>query len=294
MQELISEKWSILPDISDNGYKVGEFIINNLRDIKHLRYGCVYQDKNDTFLLLKEENVDVSELEFIEDCDVENTKIYYGYIPQFIIAKKMIEKSRTYISWRMENSLFTLIQTNSHIDSNILSLSDMTQNEKMMKIFKNIIHTDKSFGHLAYFRMIENMPREIQEFKLVTLYTTFSYIEQDTKEIMIVLKGNFIHETDTNVFVNLEMGFSYAFSEKFNEFSQNFKKENEIYESKNYDEIIEYSYINPDEKFYVKCNNNETSIEFKDNIQTIIAKVVENMKEYSCVEETLILGQSRR
>ena len=285
---------SKLPDISDEEYKVEEFIINNLSDIKHLRYGCVYQNGNDRFLLLKEENADISELEFLENCDAENIKIYYGHIPPYILAKNMIETSRTYISWRRDDSLFTLIQTNSNIDQNIPSLSDMTQNEKLMEIFKIIINSKKHFGNLAYFKMIENMPNEIHEFKLATLYTTFSYIAQDQKEIMIVLKGNFMHETDTNVFINIEMGFSYAFSERFNEFSQKFKKQNEIYESRNHDDIIEYSYINPDEKFYVKCNNNETSIEFKDSIQNIIAEVIENMKEYSCVEETLILGQSRR
>ena len=35
-QELISEKWSCLQDISDRGYKVEEFIIHNLKNMKKL------------------------------------------------------------------------------------------------------------------------------------------------------------------------------------------------------------------------------------------------------------------
>ena len=294
MPNLISKKLESLPDISDKAYKVEEFVINNIIDLNHLRYGCVYQNGNDTYLLIKEENVDFSDFEFLENQKIEDIKIYYGYVPSFILAKRIIETSRTYISWIQKNNIFTLIQTKGTIGQSIPSLTNIIQNEKLMTLFKIIVNNKQDFGNLAYFKLIENIPNEIQDFKLTTLYTTFTYISNEPKDIMIILKGNFVHETHKNVFVNLEMGFSYAFSEKFEEFSNDFKKQNEIYESKNQDGIIEYSYLDSNEKFYIKCSNNETSVEFKNNMQTIMSDVVETMKDYSCVEETLMLGQSKR
>ncbi|NOQ56336.1 MAG: hypothetical protein GQ477_06050 [Nanohaloarchaea archaeon] len=293
MQELISEKLSSLPDISNKDYKVEEFIINNLKDIKQLRYGCVYKNGDSRFLLFKEENAEVSELEFLETRKFNNIQIYYGYNLTFLLAKNMIEMSRNYISWIEDKNIFTLIQTQNNVEQNILSLNDMLQNDKLMNIFNIIIKTKTCFGKLACFKIIENIPNEMQVFKLITTYILFSHTSKDPKDIIVILKGNFVHEKQKKVFVNIEMGFSYAFSEKFEEFSKNFKKQKEIYESKKQDKTIEYSYIDPDKKFYIRCGNNETSCEFKDRILNIMTEIVENMKEYSCIEETLIFSQSR-
>ncbi|NOQ55719.1 MAG: hypothetical protein GQ477_02830 [Nanohaloarchaea archaeon] len=294
MQKFISEKLSCLPDISDKDYKVEEFIIHNLKNMKKLCYGCVYQNGNERFLLLKEENANISEFVYLDNSEFKNIPIYYGHIPSFLLAKNMIETSRNYVSWIQDKEIFTLIHIRHKVEQDIQSLNDMLKNDKLINIFNIITDAKNCFGTLAYFKVIENIPTTIQKFKLETLYFIFTYESNNPKNIMILLKSNFSHKEQNEVFVNIEMGFSYMFSESFEEFSENFKKQKEIYESKNQDNIIEYLYIDSDEKFYIKCSNNETSLKFKNDVLSIMTYITENMKGYSCVEETMLLGKSRR
>lgn len=294
MHKIISKKLSSLPDISSNNYKVEEFVISNIIDYTPQCYGCVYLKGNDRFLLIKEDNADVSEFEFLENQKVDEIKAYYGYMPTFLLAKKIIETSRNYISWKNEKTIFTVIQTNGAVNECLLSLNDMTQNNVLMDIFKTIANSKKHFGNLAYFRMIEYFPYKTNNFQTTTLYLIFSYLSSNPKDIMIVLRGNLMHKKHNNAFINIEIGFSYAFSENFDRFEKSFKKQNKIYGAKNQENIVEYAYINSQDKFYIRCANNDTSLEFKKEILDSIRKVILNLKEYSCIEETIMLGRLRQ
>ncbi len=289
----IPKKLAELPQISDKGYKIEEFIYNNYGENHSLRYGCVYKKENEKYLFLKEENKDLNCLDFLENTKIRNLKVYYGHIPSFPLARNIIEASRIYFSWLKDGVIHTLVKLGNVPDASLPSISDVICNSPLVQTFDYITGSKKNVGNLPFFDLIKYAPKEFSSFRLTTLYLVFSYFSNDLKEILVVLRGNYMREKQENVFINSEMGFSYEFSEKFFSLCKDFKKENEVYEIKT-NNICECSYINPKEKFYIKCKNNETSVEFKDEIKNIISELLKQMKKYSCVEETLKLSTLRK
>ena len=290
----IPKKLAELPQLSDKGYKIEEFIYNNYGKNYPLRYGCVYKKENEKYLFLKEENKDLDCLDFLENAKIGSTKVYYGYVPSFPLAKNMIEASRIYFSWLTDDMLFTLVKLGNASDAPLLSISDVMGNNSLVQIFNCLISSKKNVGNLPFFDLIRHVPLELSSFRLATSYLIFSYFTaNDPKEILVILRGNYQHKKQENAFINVELGFSYEFSEKFLSICKDFKKENEIYENKTKD-ISKCSYINPKEKFYITCKNNETSFEFKDEVENIAKELLKQMKNYSCVEETLKLSTRKR
>lgn len=298
MHEKISKKLSQLPDISKEGYKVEEFVYNSYGKTngrnQPVRYGCVYKNNdNEKYFLFKEENADISSMDFLENCQINGTKVYYGYIPSYPLVKNMIESSRIYLSWIKDSTIFTLIKTDVANISDLLSLSDIFKNQSLIKVFNTVINSKKCFGYIPFFEMIKCVPSKIMQYRLTTVYLIFSYFTEDPKEVLLIFRGNYLHEKHENVFINVEFGFSYEFSREFVSFCKNFKKQDKLYENKS-ENVNECLYVNPGEKFYVKCKNNETSIEFKGEIEKVAKKIIEKMRDYSCTKETIKLGSLKR
>ena len=288
IHEKISQSLSKLPDISKENCKVEEFIYKTDSKNNSKIYGCVYADEDKRYMLLKEENANFDSFAFLENYQMNGIKMYYGYIPSFPLAKNIIGTSRTYISWIKDDVIFTLIKIQQTESPILTSLSDVLKDKSFMLVLNSIIDSNMCFGYLPFFEMIKYMPQKIERYKLTTLYLIFSYFTKDPKDILVNIKGNYLHEESENAFINVELGFSYSFSESFQSFCDDFKKVKEICENKtkNY---CACSYINPTERFYIKCKNNETSIEFKDEIEKVTKEIVKKMNNYSCIEETMRL-----
>ena len=288
----ISQSLSKLPDISKETFKVEEFIYKTDSKNNSKICGCVYADEYKRYMLLKEENANRDSFAFLENHQMNGIKMYYGYTPSFLLAKNIIESSRTYISWIKDDAIFTLIKIQQPESSILISLSNVLKDESFMLVLNSIINSNMCFGHLPFFEMIKYMPQKIECYKLTTLYLIFSYFTKDPKDILVNLRGNYLHEESENAFINIELGFSYAFSESFQSLCEDFKQVKEICENKTNDSC-ECSYINPTERFYIKCKNNETSIEYKDEIEKVAKEIVKKMNKYSCIEETMRLRLDR-